>query len=84
MLCHTEKIAPGTVVIARLLNEVTARLVASPEFCIPISTESATSPFERYVITLLDVPPGENNFKIFEFKCKSHSEHYDHQKVIYP
>ena len=41
MLCHTEKIAPGTVAIARFGNAVPARLVASPEFCILISMESA-------------------------------------------
>ena len=41
MLCHTEKIAPGTVAIASDENAVAARLVARPEFCIPISMESA-------------------------------------------
>ena len=41
MLCHTEKIAPGTVAIASDENAVPARLVASPEFCMPISMESA-------------------------------------------
>ena len=40
MLCQTEKMAPGTVAIARPENAVAARLVASPEFCIPISMES--------------------------------------------
>ena len=41
MLCHTEKIAPGTVAIANEANDVNARLVARPEFCIPISIEIA-------------------------------------------
>ena len=33
--------APGTVAIASEENAVAARLVASPEFCMPISMESA-------------------------------------------
>ena len=41
MLCQTEKIAPGTVAMSRFGNAVPARLVARPEFCIPISMESA-------------------------------------------
>jgi len=41
MLCHTEKMAPGTVAIVRFGNAVAAREVARPEFCIPISMESA-------------------------------------------
>ena len=41
ILCHTEKIAPGTVAIARFGNAVPAREVARPEFCIPISMEIA-------------------------------------------
>ena len=41
MLCHTEKIAPGTVAIASVLKEEAARLVAKPEFCIPTSTHKA-------------------------------------------
>ena len=41
MLCHTEKIAPGTVAMDRFGNAVPARDVASPEFCIPISIDSA-------------------------------------------
>ena len=36
ILCHTEKIAPGTVAIARSGKEVCASDVARPEFCIPI------------------------------------------------
>ena len=41
ILCQTENIAPGTVAMARFEKAVFARLVASPEFCIPISIESA-------------------------------------------
>ena len=41
MLCHTENIAPGTVAMASDENAVAARLVARPEFCMPISMESA-------------------------------------------
>lgn len=41
MLCHTENIAPGTVASARSGNAVPASEVASPEFCIPTSMESA-------------------------------------------
>ena len=41
ILCHTEKMAPGTVAIARSGNAVPAKDVARPEFCIPISIERA-------------------------------------------
>ena len=41
ILCHTEKIAPGTVAIASFGKAVAARLVARPLFCIPISIERA-------------------------------------------
>ena len=41
MLCHIENIAPGTVAVASAENEVFARLVARPEFCMPISIERA-------------------------------------------
>ena len=41
ILCHIEKIAPGTVAIDNDEKAVFARLVASPEFCIPISIERA-------------------------------------------
>ena len=41
ILCHTEKIAPGTVAIAKLGNDVIAKEVANPEFCIPISIDIA-------------------------------------------
>ena len=41
ILCHTEKIAPGTVAIARFGKADPASDVASPEFCIPISIETA-------------------------------------------
>ena len=41
MLCHMENIAPGTVAIASVEKDVLARLVARPEFCIPISIERA-------------------------------------------
>ena len=41
MLCHIENIAPGTVAIDNVEKVVVARLVASPEFCMPISIESA-------------------------------------------
>ena len=37
MLCQTLKTAPGTVASASDGNEVAARLVARPEFCIPTS-----------------------------------------------
>lgn len=58
MLCHTENMAPGTVAMARAENAVAARLVASPEFCMPISMErniAITSTFtvvrsSKYVI----------------------------------
>ena len=41
MLCHTEKIAPGTVAMAKLGKDVIAKEVANPEFCIPISIDIA-------------------------------------------
>ena len=41
MLSHTENMAPGTVAMARPENAVAARLVARPEFCMPISMERA-------------------------------------------
>lgn len=41
MLCQTENIAPGTVANAMLGNAVAASVVANPEFCMPISKESA-------------------------------------------
>ncbi len=41
ILCHTLKMAPGTVAMARFGKAVPAKDVARPEFCIPISTESA-------------------------------------------
>ena len=41
ILCHTEKTAPGTVAMGRPEKAVDARDVASPEFCIPTSMESA-------------------------------------------
>ena len=58
MLCHTENMAPGTVAMARPENAVAARLVARPEFCMPISMErniAITSTFtvvrsSKYVI----------------------------------
>ena len=36
-LCHTEKMAPGTVAIGNMAKWVAASEVASPEFCIPTS-----------------------------------------------
>ena len=41
ILCQTEKTAPGTVAMARSGKALAARLVASPEFCIPISIDRA-------------------------------------------
>ena len=41
ILCQTEKIASKTVAMARLGNAVFASDVASPEFCMPISTVKA-------------------------------------------
>ena len=41
ILCHTEKIAPGTVAIAKLGKDVIAKEVANPEFCMPISIDIA-------------------------------------------
>jgi len=41
ILCHTEKIAPGTVAIERSGNADPAKDVARPEFCIPISIDKA-------------------------------------------
>ena len=41
ILCHTEKMAPGTVAIASDGNAVPAREAARPEFCMPISIVSA-------------------------------------------
>ena len=41
ILCHTEKMAPGTVAIAKFGNDVIASEVANPEFCMPISIDIA-------------------------------------------
>ena len=41
MLCQTLKTAPGTVASASDGNEVAARLVARPEFCMPTSIAMA-------------------------------------------
>ena len=41
ILCHTEKMAPGTVAMAKLGKDVIAKEVANPEFCIPISIDMA-------------------------------------------
>lgn len=40
-LCHTEKIAPGTVDIGYIAKWTVAKELASPEFCIPTSIEIA-------------------------------------------
>ena len=37
MLCHTLNIAPGMVARGKAAKWVAARLLASPEFCIPTS-----------------------------------------------
>ncbi len=50
MLCHTEKIAPGTVAIARFENETLARDVARPEFYIPISIDIAFT-FDKGILS---------------------------------
>ena len=41
ILCHTEKIAPGTVAMAMFGKAEPAREVARPEFCMPISMATA-------------------------------------------
>ena len=41
MLCQTEKIAPGTVAMGICGKVLDASEVARPEFCIPISIETA-------------------------------------------
>ena len=41
MLCQTENIAPGTVAMGIFGKALDASEAASPEFCIPISIETA-------------------------------------------